>query len=106
MLVLKDHQKVLVKVAPVSAAGNPAKVDGAVAWMVSDDSVLSVKKLDEFGLEVEVVTTGKVGAAQVKVVADADLGEGVKELVGLLDVEVVAGEAVTMEVTPGVPSDK
>ena len=38
--------------------------------------------------------SGETGTAQITATADADLGEGVRELITLLDVNVVAGEAV------------
>lgn len=105
MLVLTDIQKVEFSVSAVSAAGNPASLDGAPVWTSSDDSVLTLV-VSEDGLTCEAVTTGKLGVAQVKVVADADLGEGVTSLTGVLDVEVVASQAVNLEIKPGVPSDK
>lgn len=40
------------------------------------------------GMSAVVTTTGKLGTAQVSVKVDADLGAGVTELVGVLDIEV------------------
>lgn len=105
MLVLTDVQKVGFAVNAVSAAGNPAALDGAPVWTSSDESVLTLV-VSEDGLSCEAVTTGKLGVAQVKVTADADLGEGVVPLVGVADVEVVASQAVNLELKAGVPSDK
>jgi hypothetical protein len=102
MLVLTDVQKVRVAVRAVSAAGNPAVLDGVPVWSVSDDSVLSLV-VGEGGLFVDVFSTGKLGAAQLKVEADADLGDGVRALFGVLDFSVVASEAVNLSVEAGVP---
>lgn len=105
MLVLTDIQKVEFSVSAVSAAGNPASLDGAPVWSSSDESILTLS-VSEDGLSCEAVTTGSLGAVQVKVVGDADLGEGVTSLFGVLDVVVVASQAVNLEIKPGVPSDK
>ncbi len=105
MLVLTDIQKVGFTVSAVSAAGNPASLDGAPVWTCTDDSLLSLV-VSEDGLSCEAVTTGKLGVAQVKVEADADLGEGVTSLFGVIDVQIVASQAVNLEVKPGVPTDK
>ena len=37
-------------------------------------------------------------ASQINVTADADLTEGVTELIGLLEIEVVSGQAVAFTV--------
>lgn len=105
MLILTDVQKVKLKVNPVSKAGNPATVDGAPKWSVSDETILTLA-VSEDGLGAEVVSTGKLGTAQVSVVADADLGDGVTELTGTLDVEVKASAAVTLGLEVGTPEDK
>jgi hypothetical protein len=104
-LVLTDVQKVTLKVNPVSAAGNPAQVDGAPVWSSSDDTVLSLS-VSEDGFSAEAVTTGKLGVAQVNVSADVDMGEGVKTLTGVLDVEVKASEAVSLNLAADVPVDR
>lgn len=102
MIILTDVQKVLVTVSPVSAKGNAAPVDGIPVWEVSDTSLLSVVPSED-GLSAVVTAVGPIGLAQVSVKGDADLGEGVVEIVGILDVEVVASSATTFALTPGVP---
>ena len=42
----------------------------------------------------------QIGDCQISCKADADMGEGVRELVTLLDVTVVGGEAVAGTITP------
>jgi hypothetical protein len=41
-----------------------------------------------------------VGQAQVTATCDADLGDGVRELITLCDIEVVGGEAVAGTIQP------
>lgn len=105
MLVLTDVQKVALAIAPKSAAGNPAQVDGAPVWSSSDETILTLTVAPD-GLSAEAVTTGKLGTVQVNVSADADLGEGAKTITGVLDIEVKASEAVSLDVSAGTPSDK
>ena len=105
MLVLTDIQKVALSIQPVSAAGNPAPVDGVPVWSSSDDTVLTVVAAAD-GMSAEAVTTGKLGSAQVNVTADADLGEGTKSITGVLDIEVKASDAVSLEVSNQPPVDR
>lgn len=105
MLILTDVQKVALAIAPKSAAGNPAAVDGVPVWSSSDETVLTLTVADD-GFSAEAVTTGKLGTAQVNVTADADLGDGTKTITGVLDVEVKASEAVALDISAGAPTDK
>jgi hypothetical protein len=104
MLVLTDVQKVALAISPVSAAGNPAVVE-SVSWSVSDDTLFTLE-VSEDGLSAELFTTGKLGSGQVNVVADADLGDGVTEVVGALEVSVQASEAVNLSISAGTPETK
>lgn len=101
---MTPDQKVALSVAPTDSFGNPAKVE-TVAWSSSNEEVLTLVVAED-GMSVEAVTTGVTGVAQVVVKADADLGEGVKELVGTLDVEVVPGEAVNLNLVAGTPGPR
>lgn len=102
-LILTDVQKVGLSVSFVTAKGNPAAVDGLPVWSVSDATVLSVVPAAD-GLSAEVVAVGPLGTSQVSVTADADLGEGVRALIGTLDVSVVASEAASIVINAGVPA--
>lgn len=99
-LQLTDNQKVTFAIEPVSAKGNPAKVDGAPVWSTSDDTVLTVEASED-GLSAVVKATGKVGSAQVSVLADADLGDGVTQLAGTIGIDVVAGAAASLNLVAG-----
>lgn len=103
-LTLTDIQKVSLSIAPVSAAGNPAPVD-SVVWTSSNPEVLTVVASED-GLTAVASTVGPLGNAQVTVVADADLGEGVVELTGILDVVVVGSQAVSLGVVAGTPEPR
>lgn len=104
-LVLTDAQKVTLSVAFTTKAGNPASVDGVPQWVSSDPSVIQVVQSAD-GLSAEAIAVGPLGTAQVSVVADADLGEGVAAITGVLDIEVKASQAVFAIVAAGAPVDK
>lgn len=103
MLTLTDIQGVDLSVAPVDAKGNPAKVDGAPVWVVSAPDVCDIAVAAD-GLSAHVTAKGPLGSCQVTVTADADLGEGVRNITGMLDVEVIASEAASLSITAGAPA--
>ena len=103
-LTLQVTQQFPIEIQPVDARGNPAAVDGAPTWSVSDDTLLKVEAADD-GLSAVVSALGPVGSAQVTVRADARMGAEVREIVGTLDVSLVAAEAATLRLVPGVPTE-
>lgn len=101
---LTDIQKVTLSISAVDAAGNSAPIENA-AWVSSNPAVLTVTaSLD--GLSAVAETVGPLGNAQVQVSADARIGEGEVNLQGILDVEVVASEAVSLNVAAGTPESR
>jgi len=101
-LILTDEQEADLSVSFVTQAGNRAKVDGTPSWRVSDPAILEiVPTQDPFSVVVRRV--GPVGSAQVSVTADADLGEGVRPVAAVLDVDVIAAEAVSASISAGSP---
>jgi hypothetical protein len=94
-----DHL-VSMQVSYVDAKGNPATVDGAVVWASSDDDILTASVDPQDSTICTVSAAGQVGQAQVTATADADLGEGVRQLITTADIEIVAGEAVAGSIQP------
>lgn len=90
MFILPDDKTATVLVSAVDAKGFPAPIE-SVTYSSSDEKVVTV---DVDG----VVTPTGVGSATVNVTADAQIGEGVDTLVGLLELQVVAGKAVSLGV--------
>jgi hypothetical protein len=86
--------QVQVQVGYADAAGNVATVDGDVVWTSSDDNIATVTVDPSDSTMCTISATQGVGAAQVTATADADMGAGTTSLVTLLDLTVVAGEAV------------
>lgn len=100
MYTLPVEYSVLLQVAYVDAKGNPAKVDGDVSWTSSDASMIAIKVDPADSTVCRIWAVGTAGQAQVTASADADLGDGVRELITLCDIEVVAGEAVAGTIQP------
>lgn len=112
MYTLPADKQVLLQVEYVDKNDNPASVDGAVEWSSSDEEIAKVNPFTvaphagaapsnvPLNGVVMLVPGTKLGTCQITVKADADLGEGVRELVTLLDVNVVGGEAVKGTITP------
>ena len=104
-MILKDSEKVLLSATPVSSAGNPAALDGVLSWESSDPGII-VLEVGKDGLVCTATTVGPLGVAQVTARGDADLGDGVREVIGVLDIEVLPGEAVSLNLGAGVPEPK
>lgn len=105
-MVLTDNQQVDLTIEARTAKGNVAKLDGVPVWEVSDAAIVAITPAAD-GLSCNVKAVGPVGTAQVVVRADADLDVGeVREVIGTLDIEVVAGEAVVIGVVAGAPTEQ
>lgn len=97
---LPDGNEVRVKITYVDAQGNTAMIDGEVEWSSSDETIATVEADPDDSAEAVVGATGALGQVQITARADADLGEGERQLITTMDVEVVAGEAVTGTIQP------
>ena len=105
MYTLPVDHTVLMQVAYVDAKGNPATIDGEVTWSSSDASVIAAQVDSNDSTICRAIPAGSVGQAQITATCDADLGDGVRELLTLCDIEVVGGEAVAGTIQPvGEPS--
>lgn len=104
VLFITDLQKFSVSIVPVDGAGNPAPVENVV-WSSSDPTILAVEAAAD-GLSAVATAVGPLGDAQLNVVADAQIGEGVTEISGTLAVKVTASQAVAVNLVPGTPEPK
>lgn len=107
-VILTDEQQVSVRLDARTGAGNVARLDSAdhkPVWAASNPDVVDLVVADD-GLSATVVSKG-LGETQVSVTADADLDAGeTRDIVGVLDVQVVAAEAVTLLAISGEPTLK
>jgi len=93
-----DHS-VKMQVAYVDHAGNPAGIDGEVEWFTANPELATIEVDPEDGTICKVIPI-KTGRTQVSARADADLGEGTRELLTVCDIMIVAGEAVAGSIQP------
>ena len=108
-LVLPADHKVVASIEPIDANGNHASIDGVPVWTSSSDSIATVSPHPDDGSGVysaDVVPGTALGSCQINVTADADLGSGITTITGLLDVQVVGGQAVGFKITTGEPVPK
>jgi hypothetical protein len=99
MYTLPVDHTVQMKVAYVDAKGNPATIDGDVSWASSDEAIATVS-VDSADSSIVRVTPAAVGQVQITAACDADLGAGVRELITIADISIVAGEAVAGTISP------
>ena len=80
------------------AHGNPAQVDGAPVWSLTDPSLATLTPAAD-GMSCAIAPVGPIGTCELQVKADADLGAGVVDILGTLPLEFIAGDAVTVQVS-------
>lgn len=96
---INTEQKVTVTVAPKTAGGNPAPIDGAVNFTSDNEAVARIEVIDN--LSANVVAVGP-GAALITATFDADMDEGEdRNITATGAIEVVAAEAETAEIVFG-----
>jgi hypothetical protein len=100
MYTLPVDHTVKMQVAYVDARGNPATIDGAVSWESSDVSIIVVGVDPNDSTICRATPVGSIGQVQISATCDADLGDGVRELITLCEIEVVGGEAVSGTIQP------
>jgi hypothetical protein len=107
MYTLPVDEMVKMQVSYVDSEGNPAAVDGPVAWASSDETIVTVTPESGDSTIVTVFPVGPVGQVQITATADADLGAGVSNLITVCDIQLVAGEAISGTIAPvGPPTPK
>jgi hypothetical protein len=107
MLTLTATQQCDLTLEVTDSKGNPATVDGVPVWSSADETRVSVEAAAD-GMSATIVAEGPATTqpVQISVTTDADLGEGIKPLVGLLDVTIVGAEATVIAITPGTPTEQ
>ena len=103
--IITDTQKVIVSVTFQDKKGNPATIDGLPEWSSSDPTIATVEPSED-GYSATVFAVGPIGHSQIAVSADARLGEEVNIITGLLELDVVGGEAVSANLTAGTPEEQ
>ena len=99
---IHDYEQVSLMVEALDAEGNPA--DAVITWATSDDVVASVADLGEGGALVT-ASPGAGGLGLATITATV-LNEDGTVLTGTFVVEVVAGDAVVVNIIAGTPEPK
>lgn len=103
-ILISNEQQVRVTLAPKTATGRPAALDGKPTWeIVSGESTIDV---DEDGKSALLVSSDDPGDTQILVKADADLGEGVEEISDIIKLTVQGARAASLGLTVGTPEAK
>jgi hypothetical protein len=98
---LPANASATVEATFINANGLAVEVQGEVTWASSNEAIVRVEVDDEDDTMASLTAGPSAGSATVTAKADADLGEGVREVTATLDVVVIArGEAVGGEITP------
>ena len=100
MFTLPVDDAVKMRVTYVDSENNPAKVEGPIAWASSDDTLAEFEVDSVDSSIVTVIPAGPIGQVQITATADADLGAGVRNLITICDISLVAGEAVAGVIQP------
>lgn len=82
----------------VDQGGQPAKVDGPTTWATSDASICTIEVSTGNPLIANVHSLGPIGPVQFQATADADMGQGVRNITATCDVSVIGGEAYAGEI--------
>jgi hypothetical protein len=100
---LHDWEQVPLSAQALDAEGNPAAVN--YAWSSSDETVVAVTDNgDGTALAVASPAEGGLGSATVSVdVTDQSDGDVIS---GTFEIEVIAGDAVAVNITAGTPEAK
>lgn len=103
-LMLTNEQKIQVTLAPVTATGKPAPLDGTPEWsVISGNSTLEVAS---DGKSAFLVSADDPGDSQFLVKADADLGEGKEEISDTIKLSVAGARAANLGLVAGTPVAK
>lgn len=98
-------EKVLVRLEPKTAGGQPAKVDGKPEWSVDGTTDVTVEPSED-GLSAYFVSGSTPGAFTWRVKADADTGEGVRHIEEFGTYTIVDAQAEALNATANTPEPK
>jgi hypothetical protein len=104
MAILIATKQLPLAIKPLDKKGNPAQIDGVPVWESSNPAAVSLEVATD-GLSCT-AKAGAIGTAIITAKADADLGAGTKDIIGIYEISVVAGEAATIEIVAGEPVEQ
>lgn len=101
---LTSSQKTTVSVQFQDKKGHPATAEN-IEWLTDSPALLALTPASD-GLSCDVAAVGPLGTGLVTLKADGDLGDGETPIIGTLEVEVGAGNAAVVVLTPGTPVEQ
>lgn len=96
-LTITTEEKIHVAIAPKTAGGKPATLDGLPTWEVISGN--GTVEPDADGLGAFLVSPDSIDTVVYKVSADADLGQGVRTIEDSITVTVTNAEAAALGLT-------
>jgi len=96
---INNEQKIQAFITPETVGGNPAPIDGIPSWSVVEGE--STLEIAPDGLSAFLISSANPGKTQYRVRADADMGEGVEEIIVLIDLTVEAAKAAMLGLSFG-----
>ena len=101
---ITNEQKVNATLAPKTATGKPAKLDGVPTWTVdSGDATVNVAA---DGLSADLISGDAAAESKITISADADLGEGIETVTQEVSLIVTLANASDLGLTIGAPQPK
>lgn len=105
MARITTDQTIVVSIEPQTASGNPASIDGNAEFSIND--LYDYGSFEQLSpTSARFTPSGRTGAVQVRVVADADLDAGETrhlEASGALEIVTPEEEATVMAISFGSP---
>ena len=97
MTFLKMDEQAAFVVEPVDSFGKVAPIDGMPSWALTNPA-LGELVVAEDGLTATFIPK-EVGEGEVQVKGDADMTDGVKEIIGSMPIQVSSAEAVSFRLS-------
>ncbi len=97
MASIKATESKTYGIRPKDSKGNDAKLDGPAEWALTDPAMGAFEPAAD-GLTAKLTPTGPVASLAIQVTGDAKEGPGVVPIIGTFPLEIIAGDAVTIEV--------
>ena len=103
-VTITNEQKVNVTLAPVTAGGHAAELDGVPTWEVISGSATVEVAAD--GKSADLISSDDPGDSEILIKADADLGAGVVEVSDVIQLTTAHALAANLGLTVGTPEPK
>jgi len=103
---MTNEERRLITAQPMTAAGNPAVIDGAVQFSVTSGTCTIQPLAPPEPTKAYVVSGSEPGDSVVQMACDADIGSGVVPVLDTMLVHVTSASAASLQVSVGPPELK